>query len=57
MVPVVAEGAADVLNALGDIIVGDKDVRPERLHDRLTGQEPPGVFDQQPQKRERFGPK
>jgi hypothetical protein len=45
---IVAEGAADVLNALGDIVIGDKDVRPERLHDRLTGQEPPGVFDQQP---------
>jgi hypothetical protein len=56
MARLAAEGASDVTDALGNIVIGDEDVRPQRLHDRITRQKSPRVLHHQQQKRERFGP-
>ncbi len=40
----VAKGAADVADTLGNAIVVDSDVRPDRLIDRVTVQQMSGVL-------------
>jgi hypothetical protein len=52
----VAEGAADVADALGDRVVGDEHVRPDRGHDRIAVEQTAGVFHEELQERERFRP-
>ena len=52
----VAQGLADVADALGDRFVGHHHVRPDRGHDRVAVHDPAGVLDQQPQQRQRLRP-
>jgi hypothetical protein len=41
---VVAERAADIADTLGNAVVGDKDARPDRVHDLFAVDDPPGVL-------------
>jgi hypothetical protein len=52
----VAERAADVLDALRDTVFGDEDSWPDRLHQFVPVDERPGIDDQIAQQIERFGP-
>ncbi len=52
----VAQGAADVSDALGDAVLGHEGAGPDGLHNGVAPDQLPGVFDQMPQQGEGFGP-